>query len=286
METSDPDDVLALALLADHPAVDLLAVTINPGTFAQISVVAEVLSRVGSKPLPIGARNPKSDKVAVSAFHDEWLGSLPPRQPDAVASDLLIETFGAYPSAVLLTGAPLHNLRLALRANPTFAIQRWVTQGGFAGDNLVRPEDRLEKFAGKPTCESHNFGVDAKGTMLAITSPQIVRRELVSKNVTHGFAWDAAFHGEVKPYCTQRAGIAVAHDAMSRYLELYGTGKLLHDPLAAIAIYNPEVFEWAEVEVYKEQGRWGARAANDTSTFITTALHRERVLSALVGSHD
>jgi hypothetical protein len=33
-------------------------------------------------------------------------------------------------------------------------IERWVAQGGFAGDELVAPEHRLPKFAGRELCET------------------------------------------------------------------------------------------------------------------------------------
>lgn len=124
METSDPDDVLALALLSDHPRIDLVALTVNPGTDAQIGVVAEVLRRVGMAPIPLGARTPGAAREAVSPFHFAWLGRVPPVRADAAAVEVMAETFRRAPGAVLLTGAPLHNLRLALRARPQMRIAR------------------------------------------------------------------------------------------------------------------------------------------------------------------
>jgi hypothetical protein len=41
-------------------------------------------------------------------------------------------------------------------------IERWVAQGGFAGDNIVPPEYRLKKFEGKIYCPTFNFGGDSK----------------------------------------------------------------------------------------------------------------------------
>lgn len=38
MGTGDPDDFLTLLWLADHPGVDLCAVTVTPGTRAQIGL--------------------------------------------------------------------------------------------------------------------------------------------------------------------------------------------------------------------------------------------------------
>lgn len=111
------------------------------------------------------------------------------------------------------------------------------------------PEHRLPKFAGRALCESHNLGGDDKGALLALGSPRIGVRQLVSKNVTHALAWDGTFHASMAPHCIERAGIAVAYDAMSRYLEEGPKGKLLHEPLAAVAVVAPELFTWKEVEV-------------------------------------
>ena len=283
METSDPDDVLALALIADHPAFELVALTVNPGTDAQMGVVMEVLRRVGVGPIPLGARTPGAVREAVSPFHFAWLGHVSPVRAEAVAAEVMAEAFRRSPGAVLLTGAPLHNLRLALRAYPEMRIERWVAQGGFAGDELVAPEHRLPKFAGRALCESHNLGGDDKGALLALGSPQIGVRQLVSKNVTHALAWDGAVHALMAPHRTARAGIAVAYDAMSRYLEERPEGKLLHDPLAAAAIVEPGIFTWQEVEVIHARGQWGARAASGTGTFITTSVDRARVLDVLIG---
>ncbi|MDC0711583.1 nucleoside hydrolase [Stigmatella sp. ncwal1] len=283
METSDPDDVLALALIADHPAFELVALTVNPGTDAQLGVVTEVLRRVGVGPIPMGSRTPGATREAVSPFHFAWLGHVPPVRAEAVSSEVLAEAFRRFPRAVLLTGAPLHNLRLALKAHPEMRIERWVAQGGFAGDNLVPPAHQLPKFVGRELCESHNFGGDSKGTLLALGAPQIGVRQLVSKNVTHALAWDGAFHALMAPHRTARAGLAVAYDAMSRYQEAHPEGKLLHDPLAAAAVIEPGIFTWSEVEVIHARGQWGARAASGTATFMTTSVDTARVLGVLIG---
>src|SRR5688572_32694507 len=109
METRDPDDVLALCLLATHPDVELAAVCVNPGTPAQLGVVRTLLDRLGCR-IPVGARNTRSTADAVSSFHAEWLGGIPAAEPDAIAHELLAATMTAHPDAVLVTGAPLHNL--------------------------------------------------------------------------------------------------------------------------------------------------------------------------------
>ncbi len=282
METRDPDDVLTLCLLATHPRVTLRAVTVNPGTRAQLGVVRHVLGRLDRGDVLVGARNPDGPGDHVSAFHTAWLGSRPGGEPDDVAAALLADTFRAHPETVLLTGAPLHNLRLLLNRHPDVALSRWVAQGGFAGDNVVPPEHRLSKFAGLRTCLTFNFNGDAKGARLALASTRIGSRDLVSKNVTHGVSYDVAFHRSMAGYRQRTRGLALLYEAMDCYLRERPEGKMLHDPIAACAAIDRDIATWAEVEVVREEGRWGSRPAVGTRTNITIALDRERFFQVFV----
>jgi pyrimidine-specific ribonucleoside hydrolase len=280
METRDPDDALTLCLLASHPRVDLLAVTLTPGTAAQVGIVREILRRLEKRP-PIGARHPGSPADAVSPFHADWLGRVAPADADAPAHALLAETLRAFPDCTLLTGAPLHNLRLLLRLHPDARLGRWVAQGGFAGDNLVEPADRLAKFAGRTRCESYNFGHDVKGTLAALSSRHIAERWLVGKNVTHGVAWDAALHQALAGQTSASPGLALAHAAMRLYLARQPAGKLLHDPLAAVAAIDPAAFTWREATVTRREGQWESLPGRGTRTFVAVAIDRRRVLATL-----
>lgn len=280
METRDPDDALTLCLLASHPRVDLQAVTLTPGTKRQIGLVREILRRL-EKPLPIAARQPDSTADAVSPFHVDWLGQFSAAEPDDLAHALLATTLRANPDCTLLTGAPLQNVRLWLRHHPDSRLQRWVAQGGFAGDNLVAEPDRLAKFAGRTRCESYNFGHDAKGALAALNSGQIAERRLVGKNVTHGVAWDAALQQALASQISASPGLALAHAAMAVYLAQQPMGKLLHDPLAAVAAIDPAAFSWREATVTQRNGQWESQPASGTQTFVAVAIDRQRALTTL-----
>lgn len=284
METRDPDDVLTLCLVATHPAVRLAAVTVNPGTPAQLGVVRTVLDRLGVQ-VPVGARVAAGHggPDAVSPFHHHWLGDTLPAQPDGVAHEMLARVLTDDPDTVLLTGAPLHNLRLLLNNHGDVTVRRWVAQGGFAGDNIVAAGDLLDKFAGSVTQASYNFGHDAKAALLALSSERIGERRLVSKNVTHGVVWDHHLHRRIAARPDLTVGVRLAVEAMAVYLEQRPEGKLLHDPLAAAAVVDPAAFRWVEVEVFREQGLWGARPLAGTHTFITVGVDGERALAALLG---
>jgi inosine-uridine nucleoside N-ribohydrolase len=163
-------------------------------------------------------------------------------------------------------------------------LQRWVVQGGFAGDNLVPAERRLPKFAGRTMTESHNFGSNKRATLAVLRDARVHRREIVSKNVTHGIAWDRQLHAEIGALPASTRGLRLAHEAMSVYLRSEPSGKLLHDPIAACAAIDPSIVTWAEVEVTYEAGRWGARPARDSGTFISVDLDRDAFVRTLVAT--
>jgi pyrimidine-specific ribonucleoside hydrolase len=282
METRDPDDALALCVIATHPAVTLEAVTVNPGTREQIGVVRRILERLGALRVPLGARNPDATSNAVSGFHYVWLGDCRPAIPDAVAAELLGSVLRREPDTVILSGAPLHNIRDLLRHDPDVRVERWVAQGGFAGDNLVPSQRRIPKFAGRMTSESHNFGANKNATLTVLADPRVRLRQIVSKNVTHGLVWDESLQRMIGALDGLTPGLRVAHEAMSVFLRDWPSGKLLHDPLAACAAIDETLITWVEVSVIYDAGRWGAESASGTGTFISTDVDRSRFLRTLV----
>ncbi|MBW4507271.1 MAG: nucleoside hydrolase [Scytonematopsis contorta HA4267-MV1] len=219
METRDPDDMFALCFLGSHPNIALRAVTINPGSRAQVGVIRHILHRLNKHNVPVGARNPDSIKDAVSEFHYEFLGIIPPSEPDESADNLIATTINLYPDVVLLTGAPLHNLRLLLKNHPSVTIRRWVGQGGFAGDSVVPPEFRLPKFDGVETCLTFNFNGDPKAALALLSSTQVMTRDIVSKNVCHGVIYNQEFHEHMKPFRFSSAGLNIIFNGMELYLK-------------------------------------------------------------------
>lgn len=281
METRDPDDVFALCWLAGHPGVDLLAVTINPGSREQVGLVRSILERLGRRDVPVGSRNADTNASAVSGFHHAFLGIPASSEPDALAHDLLAQALTAVPDAVVLTGAPLHNLRNLLTHHPEVTIQRWVGQGGFAGDSVVSPQHRLPKFSGLETCVTRNLSGEPKAAAMMLASPQVQRRELVSKNVCHGVIYDTAMHERLRPFRDATLGLRLIHEGMTLYLHEQPEGKMFHDPLATCIAVDPEIAVFEEVELYHVQGEWGCKRASGTGTFITVAIDRERFLRTL-----
>lgn len=263
---------LLCAYECSHPLVALRAVTINPGSKAQIGVIRHILHRLNKSDTPVGARNPDSNKDAVSEFHYEFLGMIQPDKPDDSADHIIATTINLYPDVVLLTGAPLHNLRLLLKNYPDITIKRWVGQGGFAGDSVVPSEFRLPKFDGVETCLTYNFNGEPKAALALLSSTRVMTRDIVSKNVCHGVIYNQEFHFGMKPFRNNSAGLNFIYNGMKLYLKYRPEGKMFHDPLAACIAVNRNIAKLQEVEIYRKDGEWGARVAKNTNTFITIAI--------------
>jgi len=303
METGDPDDFLTLLLLLGHPEVNLVAVTVTPGGADQIAMVRWGLARFGVD-IPVGGvhdptRLERDDvrqferiKERVSGWHYKVFAR-PERCYEALPGwEVLRDHLG--PDTTLITGAPLKNLGRLLNeleaAGDTPNLGRWFCQGGFAGDNIVPPERRLPKFEGKRVCPTYNLNGAPKAALKAMATPLFSERRLVSKNVCHGVYYDQAMHDRLSEriaedaYPLERTRLAhqLIHKGMSAYLSKRKDGKKFHDPLAACCALNPDIGIWAEVEMVREKGQWGAEPAPGSSTRIITGYHHERFVETLL----
>ena len=275
METGDPDDFMTLLWLCDHPSINLKAVTVTPGSRAQIGLVRWGLEQMGRGDLPVGAYNIDHEKDSVSSWHYSTFGTIPPSDNAREGWEVLAENLG--PDTTLLTGAPLKNLKVLLRDHRDVApkIGRWVAQGGFAGDTVVPEELRLEKFKGMTTCPTYNFNGDPKGALLALADTSILERRLVSKNVCHGVIYDQAFHEMLGDSRGTRKSLRMIYEAMGSYLSKYPEGKKFHDPLAACAAVDPSIITWSEVDMYRSKGKWGSKLSSRTNTWISINVDQE-----------
>lgn len=256
LETSDPDDAFTLCWLSCNSKCNLRAVTITPGTQDQVNLVRYLLFYF-ELDIPIGVRTPGHPKNAVSDFHYKWLDKIP-ETPILITPgyQVLKETIDKYPDVNLLTGASLGNPRMLFEHYPDVTIKHWIAQGGFAGDNIVPEQYRLPKFAGKTTCPTFNFNGDVIGAKLLLSNlVDIKNKQLVSKNVCHGLAYNQEFHDKMKDVKFNKS-LELIYKGMEIYLKKNKDGKLFHDPLAAAMMINPDICESVEVEVYREKGEW------------------------------
>lgn len=283
METSDPDDALALCLLATHPQVNLRLVTLHPGGWDQIAVVRTILRKLRAEGVAVGGRDIASPKRHVSKFHYDWLGEIPDEEPSGRAADLISNYCLRY-RMHLVTGAALTNVHRALlmSQNPEQLYSEWTCQGGFAGDNVVPEEHRLEKFRGRTTCPTFNLNGDVRAAKELLGHPRMGKTRMVSKNVCHGFQYDKDFHAQVPSGA--HAGLDLLREGMECYFEKHPDGKALHDVLAAALAVDPRAGTWATVVPTRERGEWGSLPVPESaigSVRILVAADRAKVVEAM-----
>jgi len=287
-ETADPDDMLTLCMLSHHPKVNLVGITITPGSIQQINLVEDILEMLDKPNIPIGVRSPGHPKSCVSEFHYKWLSKhLSLREycdSPMLGEDIIAQTIAKYKDLKIVSGAGLSCVAKYLDKYNT-KLNEVVVQGGFAGDSVVPEQYRLTKFAGRETCPTFNLNADIPAAKLVIDTKQIHTKRFVSKNVCHGVIYDQEMHERIRPFRHNNKGLDMLVDGMEFYLNQKNRGKAFHDPLAACVAIDPTIVEFREVEIYREKGEWGARLAQSTNTFISVALDRERFEQILIGTN-
>jgi len=277
METGDPDDFLTLFLLLGHPKVNLKAVTVTPGTTGQIGLVKWACQQFGRQ-LPIGSFNPAHDKNCVSAWHYNVFGKISEAKPSDLGGVILKDLCNK--STILVTGAPLKNMKLAMDLG--FVAAELVAQGGFAGMGVVPDDKQLIKFKGKTTCPTYNLNGDSQSALRLLTYEGIPRRWFVSKNVCHGVKYDQELHKRVYILKEKSLSLSLIYKGMDAYLTKNHEGKKFHDPLAACCAIDRSIGIWKEVLLYKEKGEWGSKLCEGTNTKIIIDYDREKFINTLL----
>jgi pyrimidine-specific ribonucleoside hydrolase len=283
METGDPDDILTLLFLGSHPAVELRAVTITPGTQEQVALVRWLLEQMDLTNVRLGAQDWPANAgkhIPLNTVFYKNFGRSPRGEPMCERADLVLSEC-CDERATLLTGGPLHNLGEALRM-PGFRLGRWVAQGGFAGEGVVPRENQMDKFNGMRTCPTWNFGGNIPAAQAALASQAIQRKVCVSKNVCHSVVYDTEWHEALgRSAAAERAlqgdgsrravALSLIHGSMDSYLQHKPGGKKLHDPLALAVALNESVCQLAEVTLFCEKGKWGSRLTPGSGIWISVA---------------
>lgn len=281
-ETADPDDMFTLCILAHHPKVNLVCVTVTPGSKHQIGLVKHILKLLG-KNIPVGSKNADHSKECVSEFHYNWLGKIPPAEPDDIACNILEEMILLYPDLTIICGGPLGNIGALLDKN--VKIKRLFIQGGFAGDNIVSIENVLGKFRGMITCPTFNLNGDVKSALKILESNNILQRWFISKNVCHSslVKYEKDMHKFMQPYTINNVGLKLLYNGMDKYLSNKREGKSFHDPLAACCAINQSVCKFQEVELYREKGEWGSRKSDNINCKISIQVDPIKFRNVMVG---
>ncbi len=248
--TADPDDILTICYLADR---GLEAVTVYPGSDAQVGLIKEILRQLGLK-IPVGGNASKAHKDFVSPFYSKVF-KYKPESADAQAPELIKEHI-AKGSKILTCEAPF-NL-------DGIHIPDWHAQGGYCPHNLMEESQRLEKFKDVETCQSFNFGSPSLIDRMIANSD---KRTFVSKNICHGVKYDRETHKIMKDGMIKKI--------MEIYLQGHGE-KAFHDLLAASVIFDRDICQFKEVEMYHDKNKWGCREKSGTNTFISVGVDKTR----------
>eukprot|EP00927_Polykrikos_kofoidii_P045022 TRINITY_DN3888_c0_g1_i2.p1 TRINITY_DN3888_c0_g1~~TRINITY_DN3888_c0_g1_i2.p1 ORF type:complete len:877 (+),score=124.42 TRINITY_DN3888_c0_g1_i2:213-2633(+) len=303
METGDPDDVMTLLFLAAHAAVDLKAITVTPGSHFQVSLIRWLLREVGLSGVRVGAQDwpnnkrvPAPNGIFYSVFK-QCEKELPTDDNDCEeASKVLLECCDM--STTLITGGPLTNLAAAL-SHDDFKLERWVAQGGFAGEGVVPSDLQMHGLKGLTPCGRYcrttNFGSDPNATLCALRSTSIGRRVCVSKNVCHRTLYADGAHGwhaGVRVAACESDGrparckaLKLMHKAMSKWLAKNPGGKKIHDPLALAVALDESVCTLVEVELGSFGPRrdcWGCWPCKGSRTWISVDYDEAKFRTTLL----
>lgn len=267
METGDPDDILSLYLLLGHPRVNLKAVTVHPGSPDQIGLIQEIIADMkGDASIPVGYHNIAHKKKCVSAWYTKNKFSVIPSTKAVPAGPLLLDVVTS--DTVVITGGPLTNLAsaidLAAEQGRQFCPRKIVVQGGFAGCNVVAPEDILKKFQGMESQPTYNLNgnIKAAKTVLSLAN---VPKYFVSKNVCHRITYGV----KLAERCLSSTAYHVQR--LVQLLEHYqGREKKLHDPFAVCCALSPDIVKWRQVTlscIKEAKGyAWRSDAVDDVTS--------------------
>ena len=249
---TDVDDLLALACLLGDPGVVLHGVTTVYGDVELRARMVQTLLRlrgVGGVPVCTGLRAPLLGRDPIfwlgwegsGLLHPDDTHTLPPFASTS-AVDWLIELVTAFPGEVtVLAVGPLTNVAAAITVDPAFAAKlgRLVIMGGNVD---ARP------FAGEIT--EHNIRCDPEAAHVVFRSGAPI--ELVPLDVTLKTVIRQADVDRIKAVGTPyHAAIA---DQVERFplFAKRGFQTYLHDPLAALAVTEPDHVDWHELSVQIE----------------------------------
>jgi len=191
---------------------------------------------------------------------------------DGTGWEVLERSFQQYPNAVLFTSGPLNNVGDLLRKT-NIEIQLSVSMAGYwagPGEPPSMPEFNFNGcgWAAREFVESKRFG----------------KRLLVGKNVTHQVLYDDALHLSLIEAGKISRPLALAAELMT--LRSSGSAKKLHDPLAAVAIIKPGLFEWQEAMPIKRNGEWSSCPGYGTGIWAATSVDIPGFRALFVGKAD
>lgn len=246
---TDVDDILALGVLLGSTDVTIEGITTVYGDVdLRTQIVRKVLQLRGREDTPVhkGLGSPLLRREPIFWPGHEGVGLIDDdekaHQGEATAIRFLVDHVRAHPGEItLLAVGPLTNIATAASMDPEFLgrLKRLVIMGG-----------RIVTCATSGGVAEHNIKCDPEAAHIVFSQARNI--ELVPLDVTQ-----RAFirqddvdqlHAVDTPYHHALA------DQVSRYPGFVNRGgsTYLHDPLAAMAIINPDLLSWEAFDVQVE----------------------------------
>ena len=282
LETGDPDDILALLFILEHPRAQLKAIVMSPGSPDQIGLIKHLLIKYHHPDIPVGAFNLNHPKATVSDWYYKTFGDFESSRDAVDGATLILEH--CTPDTTMLCCGPMRNLGKAIQvADEThrdLTLGKVVIQGGFAGKNIVPEAHILEKFKDKEMVPSWNLDGAQEDTSRVLRSSRCSEIRMVSKNVCHGVTWDERLSAQITDKSTEM--LHIIDNIMTDYRERKGSPKIIHDLVAATCALTPTICDWAQVNMrHQRKAGWGADLSETSNTFIVTSFNSDKFIQTL-----
>jgi len=267
----DIDDFITL-LLAINSGLNITAVSINNPSRHELKLVGYVLRKycVEARVFMTGSITEypdKKDTHPVLRFTESDLYYEPELSfISALAEKELSEPFTVF------CGGSLTTLNKLVDAGCNVSA---VVQGGYASSLVVPEHAVLKKFDGRAAVPTWNLNLDLASTDEVLAKGIDIR--FISKNVCH-----AALVGleDISNETSFGAGV------LRRYFEYSGyRDKCMHDPLALTTMLNPNIVDFASVEMKRTddaRAKWWAEPRNDSNHTISIDFDKDAFLAAFV----
>ncbi|HYI26078.1 MAG TPA: nucleoside hydrolase [Thermomicrobiales bacterium] len=247
---TDVDDILALGVLLGSPEVTLEGVTTVYGDVdLRARMVRKLLQLRGVEGIPVytGVSNPILGLDPIYWPGHEGVGLLSDDDQfdplsDGHAVDYLVDTIATNPGEItLLAVGPLTNVAAALIREPGIAtaVKRLVIMGGRIGINETGWGVGEHNIKCDPEAAHIVFssGAPIELVPLDVTLRAVIRQDGVDMLNAIGTPYHAALADQVARY----PGFVAR-----------GGSTFLHDPLAALAVVQPDSLTWTPVHLQVE----------------------------------